>query len=436
MPQPADDDPTVRLTKPFAGVSAGAGGSPASSPASRGTIARAPGAISARRVSPLAIALPALAVVLAVVGGLYLGKSAPTPPPVATTAAPVSRAGLIPPSQTTPTQTTSAQIAPPQIAPPQIAPAQGALALATSEATQPPARTGTAITPVLLPLPVEPAHPAIGQQEFRIETGTEQSILDHVPPGAAPDLTVFRFKPNPRILVLDFTSLREQGRMLNRAAALIEKSGLPHDRLLSEVDLVAAIRAGGDTVETFYYGHDYSSAELIRFFALAERDNIALLEEEDALGHLIRQEGWFEANARGGLISIPQIGADEHVTRAARATILHHELSHGEYFTNPTYAAFVHRFWTQTLTSAERDHIRRHLQSDGYDSNLEEVMENEAQAYLMFTDGAEFFTPEMIGMSNARLAELRAGFYRAMPAGWLRDSLGQTLSASKVVVHP
>ena len=37
-------------------------------------------------------------------------------------------------------------------------------------------------------------------------------------------------------------------------------------------------------------------------------------------------------------------------------------------------------------------------------------MENEAQAYLMFTDGAEFFTPEMVGMSQARLAQLRNGF--------------------------
>jgi hypothetical protein len=394
----------------------------------------------------LAIAIPAIAVVLALAGGLYWWKSEPSQPPAAPTPSPMAQTDVSAPARAAPGAMAASQAAPlvgalstgalSTGAQSTNAQSTGALALATPEVGAPSARTGTAVTPVLLPVPLPPPHPAIGPQEFRIETGTEQSILDHVPNDAAPDLTVFRFKPNPRILVLDFTSLREQGRMLNRAAALIEKSGLPHDRLLSEVDLVAAIRAGGDTVETFYYGHDYSSTELVRFFALAERDNIALLEEEDALGHLIRQEGWFEANARGGLISIPQVGADEHVTRAARATILHHELSHGEYFTNPAYAAFTHRFWTQTLTSAERDRIRRHLQSEGYDSGLEEVMENEAQAYLMFTDSPEFFTPDMIGMSAARLAELRAGFYRSMPAGWLRDSLGQTLSASKIVVHP
>jgi hypothetical protein len=54
----------------------------------------------------------------------------------------------------------------------------------------------------------------------------------------------------------------------------------------------------------------------------------------------------------------------------------------------------------------------------------------------MFTDSAEFFTPEMIGMNKARLAELRGGFFRAMPAGWLRDSLGQFLSSNKIAAAP
>lgn len=272
---------------------------------------------------------------------------------------------------------------------------------------------------------------ASGQAEFSFETATEQQILDHVPAPGAPEPTVFRFASNPKILVLDFASLLTQGRMLNRVAALVEKSGLPHDRVMTSFEIAAAIKASGDTVETFYYGHDYDAASVIRFFALADRDNIRLDPEEDRLGRLIRQAGWFEPNAQAALISIPQVGANANVTREARATILHHELSHGEYFTNPAYVAFVHQFWTQTLTSSERNRIRHHLHSDGYDQSLEVVMENEAQAYLMFTNGAEFFTPEMIGMSDARLAELRLGFYRAMPAGWLRDDLGETIGVNK-----
>jgi hypothetical protein len=239
--------------------------------------------------------------------------------------------------------------------------------------------------------------------------------------------------------VLDFASLLDQGHMLNRVAALTEKTGLPHHRLLTSSELDNAVRAGGDTVETFYYGHDYGVPELIRFFVLGDRDDVRLAGEELGLRRLIRQEGWFEPNARAALISIPQVGADKHVTRSARGTILHHELSHGEYFTNPDYAAVVHRFWTQTLAASERERIQQHLQSLGYDSALDEVMENEAQAYLMFTYDADFFTPDMVAMSKARIAELRSGFFRAMPKGWLRESLGQFLSvnrAAAVGIHP
>jgi hypothetical protein len=279
---------------------------------------------------------------------------------------------------------------------------------------------------VLPPAAAPPDRPA-----FRIEAATESDILNHVPPEGAPDPTIFRFSANPHILVLDFATLRDQGLMLNRVAALIEKAGLPHDRLLNDADLDEAIRAGGDTPETFYYGHDYGVPALALFFALADRDQITLTDGEQMLRRLLDQEGWFAPGAHGGLISIPQIGADEHVTRTARATILHHELSHGEYFANPAYVAFVHHFWTETLTVAERERIRRHLHTLGYDSSLEEVMENEAQAYLMFTDLGEFFSPDMIGMSKARLTELRTTFYHSMPVGWLRDSLGQTLNSTK-----
>ncbi len=299
-----------------------------------------------------------------------------------------------------------------------------------AEALAPPVAAPPSPSPVPDPARAEPEPPP-----FKIETATEQRMLDHGSTEPAPDLTIFRLKANPRILVLDFASLRSQGRMLNRVAALIEKTGLPHDRLLSAPELESAVRASGDTVETFYYGHDYGVPSLVRFFALAERDKIALSDDEETLGRLIRQEGWFEPNVLNGLISIPQVGADEHVTRRARATILHHELSHGEYFTNPGYAAFVHRFWTQTLAPAERDRIRRHLQTLGYDSTLDDVMENEAQAYLMFTESADFFRPDMFGMTKGRVNELRNGFFRAMPAGWLRDSLGQSVGVNKTAAE-
>jgi hypothetical protein len=254
--------------------------------------------------------------------------------------------------------------------------------------------------------------------EFRIETATEVAIRDNVAEG----LTIFRLAANPNILILDFASLLEQGAMMNRLGAIAEKAGLPRDRVLNDAELRQAIQAAGDTAETYYYGHDYSAAEIVRFFALADRDRIVLNSQEESLRRLMRQEGWFADGKVGGLISVPKIGANAQVTADSRATILHHELSHGEYFSNPAFAAYVRRFWMSVVTQAERDAMRKYLAKEAYDTGLDTLMENEAQAYLVFTLNPAFFEPSTIGMTEGRRAELRTTFLRDMPTGWLRNS--------------
>jgi hypothetical protein len=274
-----------------------------------------------------------------------------------------------------------------------------------------PVATAPASPPIIAAPPVPPA--------FAIETATEQQILDHV----STDLTVFRLADNPRILVLDFASLHDQGRMLNRVAALTEKAGLPHDRVISDSELGAAISARGDTVETFYYGHDYAAASLARFFDLADREHVELDRQEARLRALMVQEGWFAPGVTAGLISLPAVGSDPKVTTAARAAILRHELSHGEFFSNPVYAGFVHDFWLTTLTDAERTMFRGFLAREEYDPTVEELMYNEMQAYLMFTRDPMFFSPGLAGLTQTRLAELQSRFLAGMPAGWLREVL-------------
>lgn len=261
---------------------------------------------------------------------------------------------------------------------------------------------------------------------FVVHPATEAAIRDH----SGDRLTVFRLAQNPRILVLDFSSLQQQGLMLNRIAAFAEKRGQPHDRVLTDAELAQAIHADGATVATYYYGHDYPASVLARFFATADRDHVRLDPEEERLRLLLRQEGWLAAGTEAGLISIPRTGADASVTPAARATILHHELSHGEFFSDPAYAGYVRAFWTMALTDPERANIRRWLASEGYDPALEEVMLNEMQAYLMFTPDPDYFTAASVGLTPQRLAALQAAFLRGMPAGWLRDALARTLSRS------
>jgi hypothetical protein len=280
----------------------------------------------------------------------------------------------------------------------------------------------SAPVPAPPPAPSPAPGPTLRPPAIPIRTAGEQEILHHVSAG----LTVFRFADDARILVLDFASLEQQGLMLDRVAALIEKAGTPRNRVLNDAQLTQAIRAGGDTVATYYYGHDYSAESLQRFFADADHQQIRLDPQEATLRRLLHQVGWLLPGKQAGLISIPAVGANAYVTLSARAAILHHELSHGLFFSDPAYAAFVHDFWKSALTPEERAGVRRFLGSEGYDTTDEELMYNEMQAYLMFTRDPEFFTPARVGMTPRRLAILQEQFLRGMPTGWLHDALAAT----------
>ena len=298
---------------------------------------------------------------------------------------------------------------------------RGASFLLESPQPPQPARSIAALppgTPAATPAPQ--SAPATGA--IAIRTANEQQILQNVPAG----LSVFRFADDRRILVLDFASLYQQGMTLNRVAALIEKAGAPRNRVLPNDELLAAIRADGSTVATYYYGHDYSAFALRRFFELADAEKIPLGPDEAWLRQLLDQVGWSAPGAAGGLISIPAVGADPNVTLSARYAILHHELSHGLFFSDPDYASFVHDFWNTALQDNERAGVRTFLGSEGYDTTFEELMYNEMQAYLMFTRDPGFFTPARVGMSTQRLAELQMQFLRGMPTGWLHDALAAT----------
>ena len=262
--------------------------------------------------------------------------------------------------------------------------------------------------------------------EFQIGVATEAEIGRHV----ATSLTVFRLADNPRIVVLDFASLHEQGRMLNRVAAFVEKAGLPHDHVLTDAELDTAILARGDTVETFYFGHDYAAAALARFFERADSQRIELDPQEEKLRALLRQEGWLAPDVAAGLISLPTVGSDPRITASARAAILRHELSHGEFFSNPAYAEYVRGFWTQQLTEDERAGMRAFLGRQEYDVRDEELMLDEMQAYLMFTRDPAFFAPERAGLTQTRLVELQTRFLAGMPAGWLHNVLARDQGAA------
>ncbi len=271
-------------------------------------------------------------------------------------------------------------------------------------------RPGPVAVPAALPAP-----------RVVIETASIAQIRSHRPT----DMSVIRLAESPAIVVLDFASLAKQGRTLDRVAALIEKGELPKDRILNPDELEQAVKAGGDLEAGFYYGHDYSAASLRRFFSIADRDRVLLAPEEADLRRLLKQLGWLDPDAVAGLISLPAVGADERVTVAARNAILAHELSHGAWFSDPAYAAYAHGFFHTALKPSEQAEFRAFLGREGYNAADAQLVENETQAYLVFTPDPLFFTPAQVGMTPERRTELRLGFLHGMPDGWLKDMLAE-----------
>ncbi|MDE2318621.1 MAG: hypothetical protein KGK02_02865 [Rhodospirillales bacterium] len=245
-----------------------------------------------------------------------------------------------------------------------------------------------------------------------IGTATEAQI-DQTQPC---ETIVTYLAPDKSVVIIDFPSLEAQGLTLDRVAAFVEKAGVPHNSVLGDAALSAAITASGDTVASYYYGHDYQAGDLARFFVLAQSENIALNPQELWLKQLLRQLGWLAPGANGAIITLPAAGGD--VPPEMRAVILRHEISHGAFYTVPEYRHYVEQFWA-SLTPDDRAAFTGFLGRQGYDTSLTELMLNETQAYLIFTRDPRFFNAAAIGKTEAEVSQLRQGFIASMPDFWL-----------------
>ena len=231
----------------------------------------------------------------------------------------------------------------------------------------------------------------------------------------------YPFAPAPAILVLLYPTLHAQALAMNRIGAFVEKAGVPRDRVLDDAALDQAVAATGDPFDSYYFGHDYRAADLARFFTTADRDDVRLRPEEQALRALLAARGVLAPASATAVITLPPLSADPPIDAAARATVLRHELSHGLYFTDPTYAAYTKDFWEAQLSADQRALFRAFLGREGYDTGNEDLMRNEMQAYLVHTTDPRYFNAASVQMAASTIAELRNDFVKGMPAGWLRD---------------
>ena len=242
--------------------------------------------------------------------------------------------------------------------------------------------------------------------------------------------TTYRVAENPRILLIDFPTLAEQGLTMNRLAALIEKNGAPRDRLLSDAELAALIAHAGSNAATFYLAHDYAGPALARFFSLAESEGEPINAQERHLldlllaAHVLERSGagYVPGEPEMAIVSLVQPQPDdpatpqnETVDLALRDTMLRHEVSHGEFFTNAAYRAHCERFWRDKLTEKERGQFRKFLSGAGYDPSNETLMINEMQAYLMHTPDPRAFSAAILGVTQPQLIDMQRRFMDPQP---------------------
>jgi hypothetical protein len=227
--------------------------------------------------------------------------------------------------------------------------------------------------------------------------------------------TMLRLRENDRIFVLLFPDLATQAATLNRLAALVEKAGLPRDRITDPMTLGQFIARQGEKPETWYLGHDYAGADVARFFAIAARDGAGIGAEEAWLRDRFRDaRALVPAGDEIAMISVPNAGSG--IDPDMRRAIIDHEIGHGHFFTRPDVAAHVQNVWRRIFDDTERAAVTAFLAHEGYDTGNEALLANEAMAYLIFTPDPRFFSAETLGLAPERLATMRAKMQQGFPA--------------------
>lgn len=245
-------------------------------------------------------------------------------------------------------------------------------------------------------------------------------------------VVVFDYGGRSLIKIIDFPNLSEQGRMFNRVVALIERIGAPRARVMDNAELTDFIRSVGKNEATFAYGNDFLVSELVVFFNLADMGGIQLNAEEIALRRqlldsrlMVERTGFYQAlKPQAVILSIPQETAANTaptVTSLARKTILMHEISHAEYYTNPLYANYCRSFWKNTMTADQRSAFRKFLSQGSYNPDNEEMMINEMQAYLLYTPDQRAFNARLVGLREKEIEGLRDRFLSGFPDAPLQE---------------
>jgi hypothetical protein len=188
------------------------------------------------------------------------------------------------------------------------------------------------------------------------------------------DFELFSWELFPSILIMDFKNYAVQDAFLRRLAFFVEKKGYT-GRLLSDEEL-------GD--KHGYNAHDYRAESLAAFFALAQKNNFPLNDEERLLYAILLEQGIIKLDGsrivagEGALLSI-----SKESTTSLRYSFMNHECFHGIYFTHEDFRRFNNEVYNQSDIKT-RDFLLSFFTITptlNYDIDDRYLIENEFMAY-------------------------------------------------------
>ena len=238
---------------------------------------------------------------------------------------------------------------------------------------------------------------------------------------------IWNYADNQDIYIFDFPGLALQGRTFNRAMQLTEQFNEPYKHILSKSELSKYLESIRRNQANFAFGHDFLVSELVLFFNLAVKDKTELLPEELLLRDFLLQQklmsdwrGFYRSQKPDAVIlSIPQVQEkhdnEPRINELARRAIFTHEIAHAEYYTNPYYAEYCRKFWTEKLDDIQRSVFQKFLSNYNYSINQQELLINEMQAYLMFTPDPNSINAGKLGITDEEFETMKSLFRQGRP---------------------
>lgn len=228
-----------------------------------------------------------------------------------------------------------------------------------------------------------------------------------------PIAIVYEIQQMPGVFLAFFNDIGGMNDAFQRASMQIEQKKWPLNGM-GVLGLVAG-------------GHDLKGVDLAKFWAKAQDSRAMDLSPSlpkfveasaraDSIRRIEAEKDFFEHVI---LPTLKERGPENVVFLAGASDsgsmrVVSHEMWHGLYFTSSPFRQAVRTYWTQHLQEHEREEFKKMAVLYGYDSNDDELMGNEFQAYMLQRQSLVYGPTEVEQMEKDFVAKQMVKFKEYM----------------------